>query len=827
MRKQPSRPRAKGMILKGFVPRGKGGAALITAIVFVFFLTLFGLAFYRLGETDIDLFGHDKNLSKALYASEAGIEKVRWMLREVAATNPFDKTFNEATAISIANPTGGDFFPGEEDKAYYKVSMIQDASILDPTVEGKVRVRVLGSLDVDADGEAGLTASEDVFTYDPDDVNRRFEAYIGLPGTLGLRFGIKGISAAAGAFYVGVAQVNLSSELRPFRTPDGDYVKDRNGDDRFLFFSGPGDFGVWDRWGFIFSDPAPTVASGEIDEIELPPGIFDTDGTYIDEDNNGIPDYFQDLNLWPYEGDKTFDADPLDPSKDPTSGANGRSVIYVNGNITIEGVDFGHLNDQGEVRNSDWEGYPSGEFDLTFIANGDITVDRVDCGNVGRLVLVAKNIFLVGDYNTKVNGIAIAYNDITLDGHPLDGGSWCEYGILTHKADFSRPVKYTAYFLGSMVAGNRINLQNDGWAVVYDENVINGKMYSTTLAKPTLTYERVETEDFNTTNNWETVGAEELKYTQENYIQEDIDNGQADHGDWGIDGTPELMKMYLEPIWHPADDDHDFPISDWVYCDFTNAANVFEDPDISVGPQDWDNYTTIHFWMALDNWQKTFLPKTTRRQSYFQLILHDVNGSKLSFNLSGWGNPIYSNNDWLTQPGNVRWMLVRITPQLVDPLSNFDMTNIVRMEFYYNDIRVFWYKNDIEWEWIGYDKTTTSGYGNDGYYYYMKSDGTGGHDKYPVWFSPPDANGSRQLNYTDPILGDTAIQWNWDPSTPFLTADMYFKDYVNPKRSALDSVLKIDRIELPGKPATNDYLNYGFPHCLRYEVTNWQEFKES
>ena len=42
---------------------------MITAIVFVFFLMLFGLAFYRLGETDIDIFDYDKNLSKALYAS--------------------------------------------------------------------------------------------------------------------------------------------------------------------------------------------------------------------------------------------------------------------------------------------------------------------------------------------------------------------------------------------------------------------------------------------------------------------------------------------------------------------------------------------------------------------------------------------------------------------------------------------------------------------------------------------------------------------------------------------------------------------------------------
>jgi hypothetical protein len=445
------------MTVSGFVPRGKGGAALVTAIVFVFFLMLFGLAFYRLGETDIDLFGYNKNLSRALYASEAGIDKVRWMLREVAAANPYSNTYVEANAISIANPTGGDFFPGEEDKPYFKVSMIQDASILVPTEpKSKVRVRVLGSVDVDTDGEAGLTVSEDVFTYDPDDVNRRFEAYIGLPGTLGERIGEKGISAAAGAFYAGVGQVPLSPESRLFRTPDGDYVKDRNGDDRFLFFRNR-DFGVWDQWEFIFSDPAPTVASGEIDEIELPPGVFDiTTGEYIDEDTDGIPDYFQDLDLRDDITDPNFTT-----SNDPTAGDKGRSVIYFDGDITITGVDFGYLNDGGEIKNCDWE-----KTDLAFIANGKITIDRVDCGNVGRLVLVAKDIEFVGDYDTKVNGIAIAYNDITLD------GSGCTDGILTRPPpDDDRPVKYAAYFLGSMVAGNYIKLQNDGWAVIYHENV--------------------------------------------------------------------------------------------------------------------------------------------------------------------------------------------------------------------------------------------------------------------------------------------------------------------------------------------------------------------
>jgi len=438
--------------------RGKGGAALITAIVFVFFLMLFGLAFYRLGETDIDLFDYDKTMSEALYASEAGIDKVRWMLKENHLiseanpfTNPFSSTYVEANAIAIANPTSGDFFPGEAEKRYFRISMIRDASKLNPPgPDSKVMVQVLGSVDVDADGEAGLTTTEDGFTFDPDDVNRRFEAYIGLPGSLGKRFGAKGISAAAGAFYAGVVEVNLLTASRQFVTPDGDRIKDRNGNDGFLYF-GSGNLGNWAQWGFIFSDPAPTVAGGEIDEIELPPGIFDESGDYIDDDTNGKPDYFQNLDLRPYAGAQTFDPD----NNDPTAGAEGRRVIYVNGDIIIRDVDFGYLNDAGVPKNCDWERIKTdlAFADLAFIANGKITVDRVDCGNVGRLVLVAKDIELVGDYDTKVNGIAIAFNDITLN------GSGCTNGILTRPPpDDNHPVKYAAYFLGSMVAGNHILL---------------------------------------------------------------------------------------------------------------------------------------------------------------------------------------------------------------------------------------------------------------------------------------------------------------------------------------------------------------------------------
>jgi len=549
--------------------------------------------------------------------------------------------------------------------------------------------------------------------------------------------------------------------------------------------------GIWDQWGFIFSDPVVTV------DVELPPGIFDDTGDYIDDDTDGRPDYFQDLDPRTYVGNQTFNS-----SIDPTVGAIGRNVIYVDGDITIDRVDFGYLDDEGVVRNCDWD--PTNT-DLTFIANGKITLDRVDCGNVGRLVLVAKDIELVGNYNTKVNGIAIAFNDIILN------GSGCTNDILTRPPpDDNRPVKYTAYFLGSMVAGNHIVLQDEGWTVIYDENVINGYMYSPTLLpKPTLTYERVEAEDFNTTNNWDLNG-DELLRTQEDYILEDKVNGEADYLDEGTDGEPDLMKMYQQPGWHAADHDHDFGVTDGVYCDFADVGNVFADSDISIGPQNWDNYTTIHFWMALDNWEKVFDSRTTYRKSFFQLWLYDTNGNELHIPLS------YLNNDWLAEPGKVHWELVRITPQLIDPLSNFDIGSVERIEFYWKDIEVSWYI-DGDTESIDFINDHDTGYGNDGYYQYIKSDGS----EYPVWFQPPDANG-RQLYYTDLVLGDQPIQWNWDPSTSTLE-NMYFEDILDPLKSALVSVFKIDRIELPGKPVSNSYLEYGLPHSLRLEITNWQE----
>ena len=110
-------------------------------------------------------------------------------------------------------------------------------------------------------------------------------------------------------------------------------------------------------------------------------------------------------------------------------------------------------------------------------------------------------------------------------------------------------------------------------------------------------------------------------------------------------------------------------------------------------------------------------------------------------------------------------------------------------------------------------------FGEDGYYEYTRSD----LKPFPVQFRPEDTDGRRQLYYTDESGFDPDIEWNWDPSTSTLEPMYFFGDTLDPLKSALNSIFKIDRIELPGKPPTNDHLEYGLPHCLRLEVTNWRE----
>jgi hypothetical protein len=505
----------------------------------------------------------------------------------------------------------------------------------------------------------------------------------------------------------------------------------------------------------------------------------------------------------------------------------------VNGDITINDVDFGYLNDQGYVKSCDWERIKTDQAfaDLTFIANGDITVKRVDCGNVGRLVLVARNIILEGDYDTKVNGIAIAWNDITLDGDPPDGGSGCDYGILTHQTDFSRPVKYAAYFLGSMVAGNHINLQDDGWAVIYEEYVINGLMYSTAVSKPTLTYERAEAEDFNSSNNWElTASPPQLAYTQGKYIADEIVTAQGDFDDLGVDDLPELMRVYTNRVgWQPKSYT---AIGETLRLDFTTGD--FEDSDIpDFSRQNWEYYDAITFWMALDNFKRTSTDgtKTTRREAKYIIRLRDAGGNTIPvlvetlYPESQWGTVRYHHigDEYMNEIRDLtagekangetysRWKRVKISLNNPDN-SNFDFSRVERFDIRYQDLRISWTvdpaKPNARVQWEG------------SYFSYLYEDGTtggsiDGKDNQGDLFSdPPAPNDGFNYLYDDSTVPYEWIKWIEDPNS---------STKIRIREEVLMPTLRIDRIELPGKPAANTYLEYGLPHSLRLDVTNWHE----
>jgi hypothetical protein len=318
-----------------------------------------------------------------------------------------------------------------------------------------------------------------------------------------------------------------------------------------------------------------------------------------------------------------------------------------------------------------------------------------------------------------------------------------------------------------MVAGDLIRLEDDGWAVIYDENVINGYMYSTTLSKPTLTYERVEAEDFNSSNNWRVTSESnpEFLHTQGTYIQDEINTMQGDYDDLGMDDLPELMRLYTERTeWLPKDRR---ALTETLSLNF--PSGVFEDPDISAvtqpdGSQNWDFYDTITFWMVLDNFKRTSTDgtKTTRREARYQIRLRDSGGNTISIPLetlypeSKWGTVKYHHTGGeymneirdLTMLENANgetyssWKRVKIT-QNNYPAAVFDFGNVVEFDIRYvdmevswtvdpakQDAKVIWYDNryfryiDEDGNWRSIDQKDNEGNlnndppaPNDGYYY--------------------------------------------------------------------------------------------------------------
>jgi hypothetical protein len=389
--------------------------------------------------------------------------------------------------------------------------------------------------------------------------------------------------------------------------------------------------------------------------------------------------------------------------------------------------------------------------------------------------------------------------------------------------------------MGSMMAGDLIRLEDDGWAVLYDENVINGQMYSTLKSKPTLTYERAEAEDFNPSNNWR--GNEsnpEFLHTQGIYTQDEIDAGEGDYDDLGDDGDnlPELMRLYTErSVWQPKDNR---ALGETLRLDFLNGD--FEDPHIpDHSLQNWDYYDTITFWMVLDNFKKTSTDgtKTTSREAHYQIRLRDSGGNTVSVPLdafypeSEWGTVRYHHTgtpeEYMNEIRDLTsgekaggetysaWKRIEITPNDIDPGAGFDLSTVQEFDIRYVDLEVRWTvdpaKPDAEFEWTG------------SYFQYTDEDGfsrsVDKKDKIGDLYQDTNPNDGYYYLYDDkddPIL--YWFKWQEDPDAP---------TEVRVREEVLMPTLRIDRLELPGKPAANDYLEYGFPHSLRLAITNWQE----
>jgi hypothetical protein len=399
-------------------------------------------------------------------------------------------------------------------------------------------------------------------------------------------------------------------------------------------------------------------------------------------------------------------------------------------------------------------------------------------------------------------------------------------------------VRYTAYFLGSMVAGNHIVLLNDGWTVIYDENVINGYMYSTTIAKPTLTYERAEAEDFDSSNNWRSnESTPELLHKQGIYTQNEIDTTQGDSSDPGEDNLPELMRVYTDrPRWQPKDTMGPQALGETLRLDFTTGD--FEDPHIpDYSPQNWIYYDTITFWMALDNFKRTNtdLTKTTRREARYVIRWRDSFGNTISIPLdslypeSGWGTVKYHHTgtpeEYMNEirdltpeeEGNgetsSEWRRVKITTNDILPSVDFNFGSVAEFGIRYVDMRVSWTVD------VGKPDARVIWYNNSYFRYIDENDAWESIDGKlqrgnPLGESPDDGYNYLYYDYNETTGVYSWVKWIEDPNS---STELRMREEV------LMPTLRIDRLELPGKPAANNHLEYGLPHSLRIEVTNWRE----
>lgn len=470
------------------------GAAYLAVLILVLIISLAGLEFLKLRELETHLSREAARQEQARQAAQAGVSKAAWLLRRLAflRVSPFANPFHWRWYSSPANPAkdtdflelawprpGQPFYPSQG-RPYYLLGDVRGAGT-------KVRLRVLGSVDLNGNGWSGLSDQDkdgypDLQDADPQDSNWFLETYLGLPGSLGEDL----VLAAGRILESGGNEMGLQRSSASRRLAKGIVV---------------GGFGYDVVSG---TDSFNTLVAGQVSvgSKVLPPQLFDQEGV-------PMKSYFQGIPLKELEG-----AQVLGKSPDPTSDLPPGGVIWVRGDLTIRDLDL----------EGDWA-----RKDLILAATGKLSLQGVSSGWSGRIAAVAKEIQILAGAEAWLNGVFVAGRDLSLgslgEPKPVDcsGSSPCS----------------ARYLFGSIVAGGDLKILSQGWALVFDPLVINGVMG---WNPPSVLLERFEGEGLG--EWWEKTGGE---LAQGVYLSDEILHRAGDSGDLGGDGLAQVLRFTLRP----------------------------------------------------------------------------------------------------------------------------------------------------------------------------------------------------------------------------------------------------------------------------------------
>jgi hypothetical protein len=746
-------------------PEGRArGAAYLAVLILVLIISLAGLEFLKVRELETHLSQEAVRQEQARLAAEAGLNRAAWLLRRLPLLrvtgnpNPFHSRWYSSPAqplkdtdflqLSAPNPSDP-FYPGPG-RPYYVIGDVRGAG-------SKVRLRLLGSVDLNGNGLEGLTDKDrdgypDLQDADPQDTNWFLETYLGLPGSLG-----KDLILAAGQILdSGGNQVSFQSGSEELRLAKDITVKG------FLYdtIAGPRSFG--------------TVVAGQIltGSPALPRHLFDAEGAPMES-------YFQGIPLKRLEGPAVLSRAP-----DPTSDLPPGGVLWVRGDVAVEQVDL----------ETDWS-----RKDLVLVATGKLTLRGVKGSSKERLVLIAREVEVWGRAGDWLNAIVVASGDVSLlsMGQPT-------------AVDCSGKGPCTArYLFGSVLAGGRLKILSQGWALVFDGLVLNGVMG---WSPPTVLLDRFEGEGLG--QWWEKTGGE---LAQGVYLQDEILHRAGDSGDVGQDGVAQVLRFTLRPrLADPG---------------LGREARLIL-PGCPSCTQDWQRYSYLDMRMALDNYKRIQEPSQgvsleVVREAGFKLLLRDEGGLELSYLLtqgSSIGSDKYLPEQWGTQayrleqtdvsdpdPGRddygegvlPRWKRLRIQfSSMEGNRAGFDFLRVREVALGLVSWRMSWTRSDS----LGSSQRELAASGNQ---LLFDPDGPG-----PMEASPTSLGPGGAIQWTDPASGETLDVPCAAPGDCW--------DLPPLKEGDLAITLRLDRLELPGATV----MNHGFPIAFSLEPHLWRELGE-